>query len=331
MTRKKTVVNQRFSLCNCLTGSFADQIAADAYRGLSAPQKFLPSKYFYDDRGSRLFEEICQLPEYYLTRTELAILEAEHSRIMEPFRGGDLIELGSGSCWKICQIIDACSVNEGDGIRYIPVDVSEAAIRAAGEELIEVYSRIHVLGFIADFTTHLHHIPNSARRFIILFGSTIGNFTDNVIRAVLAEVASSMHSGDRFLIGLDMVKEPEIINAAYNDSRGVTAQFNKNILRVFNRELSADFNPDSFDHLAFYSKEKEQVEMHLVARDDMTVHVHDLDLSVDIAQGETIHTEISRKFRRESVTRLFASAGLSVDRWFTDDRGWFCLANLTKA
>lgn len=331
MKGRMTTINDRFSICNCLTGSFADQIAGDVIRGLTAPQKFLPSKYFYDARGSRLFEEICRLPEYYLTRTELSILEKERFRIMQPFSGGDLVEMGSGSCWKISRLIQACrGCEEGQDIRYIPVDVSEAAVRVAGEELTAEFPRIRVLGFVADFNTHLHFIPDTAKKYIMLLGSTIGNFSDETMQTLIAEVAATMHVGDRFLIGLDMVKDPAVIEAAYNDSRGVTREFNRNILNVVNRRLSADFPPGDFDHLAFYNPYLERVEMHLFARRDMKVTFGAIDLAVEIKKGETIHTEISRKFRKDAVTDLFTASGLSVERWFSDSQEWFSLAELVK-
>lgn len=319
------------ALRNHLTADFTGDLARDVLEGLCADRKRLPSKYFYDATGSRLFDRICTLPEYYLTRTEMGILDRHARTIMDSFAGGDLVEMGSGSHRKICCLIRAANGTGGAHLRYIPLDVSKHALQEASAELIGQFPRLRILGYVADFTVHLHLLPNGTPKIVLLFGSTIGNFPDNEAVRLLRNVEEIMGPGDRFLLGLDMVKAPHLLDAAYNDSLGVTAAFNKNILNVVNRHLHADFRPGQFDHLAFYDEEKEQVEMHLRAREPLTATIADLDLAVDIRAGETIHTEISRKFTPESAGDLCARAGLEVSRRFTDEKGWFSLVELVSA
>ena len=315
-------------LHNHLTVEFTESLARDVREGLTAGQKHLPSKYFYDARGSRLFDRICTLPEYYLTRTEMKILE-EHARtIMASFTRGDLVEMGSGSHWKICRLLQAANGTRSAHLRYIPLDVSKDALVKASREIIGQFPQLAIVGYVADFTIHLHLLPGGNRRLFLLFGSTIGNFPEPEALRLLRNVQAIMAPDDRFLLGLDMVKEPHRLNAAYNDSRGVTSAFNKNILNVVNRHLHADFNPALFDHLAFYDEENEQVEMHLQAREPVTATIADIDLCVELAAGETIHTEISRKFTPESARVLCSNAGLEISRWFSDEEGWFSLVEL---
>lgn len=322
--------NSRFEICNYVTDSFYQDFSNDIFIGLTADQKCIPSKYFYDERGSKLYEQICKLPEYYQTCTELSLLEETGEAIMEPFEGGDLVELGSGANWKIRKLIDAAKEPHGENMRYVPVDVSESALVAASVDLINKYQKLKVLGIIADFTRHMNVIPRDFSRLIIFFGSSIGNFSEVESQIFLRTVANSMRPGDRFLIGLDMIKQKTVLEAAYNDSQGVTSEFNKNVLQVINRELHADFEPAVFDHLAFYNEEKEQVEMHLRANQRTSVEIKGLNLSVKFDEGETIHTEICRKFCKESAIKMFSEAGLAVEQWFTDPKGWFSLVELVK-
>ncbi|MDG6257796.1 MAG: L-histidine N(alpha)-methyltransferase [Methanomicrobiaceae archaeon] len=315
-------------LHNHLTVTFNESLAHDVREGLTADRKRLPSKYFYDSRGSRLFDRICSLPEYYLTRTEMKILGDHAHSIMQPFARGDLVEMGSGSHHKISRLLHAVNGTAGAQLRYIPFDVSRNALLEASRELMRRFPQLCIMGYVADFTAHLHLLPHGSKRLFLLFGSTIGNFPGPEAVGLLRNVRAIMAPDDRFLLGLDMVKPPHNLNAAYNDSRGVTSSFNKNILTVINRHLHADFNPAQFDHLAFYNEEKEQVEMHLQAREAATVNIADIDLSVDFKKGETIHTEISRKFTPESARILCAHAGLEISRWFSDAQGWFSLVEL---
>lgn len=330
MNGKKRILNSRCVMYNCLDDISGQAITEDIMRGMTAPRKFVPSKYFYDMTGSRLFGEICTLPEYYLTRTEISILDAIGPGFIGPSARMDLVEMGPGSEEKISRLIRASTRPQGEGIRYIPVDVSESAIVNAGRCITSQFSLIRVMGFVADFTRHLRHLPATENKIFILFGSTIGNYTTVEMRMLLQEVAGAMNPQDRFLLGLDMVKDPAIIEAAYNDSRGVTAAFNKNILHVLNREVSADFAVEAFDHLAFFNPDLEQVEMHLVANRPVTVNFGAIPLTIDVESGESILTEISRKFRRGSMEEIFASCGLEAQSWHTDTRGWFSLVDLVR-
>ncbi|HUV02933.1 MAG TPA: L-histidine N(alpha)-methyltransferase [Desulfobacteria bacterium] len=330
MAQRQSSKSPRFEIRNYVTESFYHELSQDVFMGLTADQKSIPSKYFYDKRGSKLYEQICKLPEYYLTRTELSILQEKSEAIMEPFETGDLVELGSGANWKISKLIDAADGPQGAHIRYVPVDVSESALVAAAEDLLTNYPRLRVLGIVADFTRHMEVIPDDSAKLIIFFGSTIGNLTGAESQHFLRNVANALQPEDRFLIGLDMIKPRDILEAAYNDAQGVTSAFNKNILRVINQELHSDFDPSGFEHRAFYSDEHEQVEMHLQANQKTTVEITDLDLSVELEKGETIHTEICRKFSEESALKMFSEVGLKVEHWFTDPKGWFSLVEVVR-
>ncbi len=243
---------------------------------------------------------------------------------------GDLVELGSGSNRKIKILLDAV---DGPGLRrlrYVPVDISESALYEASQELTYEYDNLTVMGLIADFTRHLEVLP-AGRKLITFLGSTIGNFADAERLTFLQGVARAMNPEDRFLLGLDMLKSPDFIEAAYNDGRGVTAAFNKNILANLNRSLNADFNMADFEHQAVFVEEKERVEMHLQATRETSARIADLNLQVSCRQGETIQTEICKKFSRARAQRDFQKADLVATRWFTDPRGWFSLVMLKKA
>ena len=329
MEARLILKEQRFEVHSHLAGIFKDEIAKDISHGLTAPDKFIPSKYFYDARGSELFNKICRLPEYYPTRTEMSILEQAAPAIMESFNYGDLVELGSGANWKIRMLLDAADETSFSCLRYVPVDVSKAELLAASEELLGIYPELEVLGIVADFTIHLNNIPNDRPRLIIFLGSTIGNFDNKSRRAFLRHVAGTMNEGDRFLVGFDMLKPKETLEAAYNDSSGVTSKFNKNVLNVLNRELNADFNPAHFEHVAFFNDEKERVEMHLQAKRRVEVNIDELGLVVQLDKDETIHTEICSKFSKSGVRKIIDEAGLLIKQLHSDSRQWFSLAELT--
>ncbi len=300
-------------------------MAQDVLKGLMADQKYIPSKYFYDARGSKLFEVICNLPEYYPTRTELRLLSTHAKDIVRGLRQGDLVELGSGANWKIRTLLDALGPSRRADVRYVPVDVCGPGLLESAAQLTTVYPEVRVNGIVADFTRDLHRLQSDRPKVVLFFGSTIGNLDEGEALSFLQDVAAMLNPGDRFLLGLDMVKPVEILEAAYNDSRNVTAEFNKNILLVINRELRANFNPASFDHAAFFNEKQERVEMHLRARRDMCVDVKALRISVVLKNGETIRTEICRKFRRHGAEKMIRDAGMEVSRWYSDPKGWFSL------
>lgn len=319
---------ERIEVHSHLADNYRKEISKDVFLGLTSPQKHIPSKYFYDARGSELFERICRLPEYYPTRTEMSILENAAPVIMGSFAKGDLVELGSGANWKIRMLLDAAGRNKLPSLRYVPVDVSRTALISASAELLRMYPELEVMGIVADFTVHLDRIPADRPRLIFFLGSTIGNLDVPERNNFLRLVADSMTSRDRFLVGFDMIKPKETLETAYNDSLGVTSKFNKNILHVLNRELDADFDPSHFEHVAFFNEKKERVEMHLQTKRRMEVNINDLGLVVKLDKDETIHTEICNKFSRAGVERMVDEAGLQIKHWFSDAREWFSLAEL---
>jgi len=313
----------------CLDPTYKSQLARDVCRGLTQPQKSLPSKYFYDQRGSLLFDAICDLPEYYLTRTDTALLRTRADELVAFASPSDVIELGSGAARKTRLILDACLRSERV-VRYVPMDVSEAHLRDTAFALRREYPGMSIHGIAGDYERHLERIPTGRRRLVLFLGSTIGNFAPRDAENFLRRVAAQLSPRDVILIGMDLVKPIEALHAAYNDSAGLTAEFNRNILHVVNRDLGADFAPEEFEHVAFFNTAAAQIEMHLRATRDHSVHISLLELDVEFRAGETIHTEISRKFRRADAEALFAAAGCSLERWWTDERGWFAEAVATK-
>lgn len=321
--------SDRLEIIDCRSDSRLDTMKQDVSLGLSEEQKYLPSKYFYDSRGSALFEQICLLPEYYQTRTELSLLKRNARAVMEGLREGSLIELGSGSNWKIRHLLDAANGSRSR-IRYVPVDICEGALVGSAEELLCLYPDISISARVADFMAGSDYMRLDGCKLITFFGGTIGNFTDDERTLFLKSLAAMMDPRDRLLIGLDLVKNKEVIEAAYNDEQGITAQFNKNMLNVVNRELNGTFNDAAFDHLAYYNETSERVEMHLQANEDTDACIADIDLDITVRKKETIFTEVSRKFRKETVARMAGEAGLRVSRWFTDRREWFALVEMKK-
>jgi L-histidine N-alpha-methyltransferase len=302
-------------------------LANDVLDGLTRPFKELPPKHFYDARGSELFERICELPEYYPTRTEKAILGQRARDIVRTTGAGELVELGSGSAEKARILLDAMAA-EGSLIRYIPLDVSESVVRDAAHQLVEEYDGLHVHGVIGDFQRHLQRVPphDGVTRIVALLGGTIGNFPPGTRRALLRDIGSVLGPDDRLLLGTDLVKDPAVIEAAYDDPDGVTAEFNRNVLHVINRELDADFAPDAFDHIAFFDRRHEWVEMRLRSLRPCSVLIGDLGLRVEFAAGEELRTEISAKFTRGRLEADFESAGLALEEWYTDAEDLFALS-----
>lgn len=308
----------------CGAEEFAGQLARDARAGLTRTPKSLPPKYFYDARGSRLFEEITRLPEYYLTRAETAILERVAGEIVALARPREIVEIGAGFSRKTQLLLDALAKHGGK--RFVPIDVSADALRSAGERLSAAYPWLEYVGVVGDFERHLDRIPRSGARLVCFLGSTIGNLEAERRVPFLRQVRAMLEGQDRFLLGVDLVKSRERLHAAYNDARGVTAAFNKNVLVVLDRELGGDLDPEAFAHRAFYDPRNERIEMRLVALQRIEARLAQLDLEVTFDAGEELHTEISCKFRRETVAEAFRGAGLVLERWITDEPGDFALA-----
>ncbi len=293
--------------------------------GLARPQKALPPKYFYDRRGSELFEEITRLAEYYLTRAERALLEAHAAPLVASVRPATLVELGAGSAEKSRILLDAM-VAGGVGECFVPVDVSASFLQTVAADLSRAYPSLRVRPEVADISQRVELPGDIPRPALFAFlGSTIGNFGLAAARRLVRCVADDMHAGDRFLLGVDLKKEVDTLLAAYNDARGVTAEFNRNVLRVLNAQLGADFDPAAFGHRAFWDPAECRIEMHLVSERDQSVRIPEIG-SIAFARGETIHTENSRKFDRADVEALLASAGLGLRRWITAERPLFALA-----
>jgi len=298
-------------------------MAEDVRRGLGGRPRSLPPKYFYDAAGSQLFDEITRLPEYYLTRTEEALLEALAPTLMRALTPADVVELGSGFSLKTRRLLAA---RGGTPLRYTPVDVDETAVAASAARLLAEDPALDVHAVIGDFERHLPHVPApTGRRLVLFLGSTIGNLDPTARCALLAQVRGLLRRGDRLLLGVDLVKDHAALEAAYNDAAGVTAEFNRNILRVVNRSLGADFQPDAFRHHAFYNAAEQRIEMHLVSARAQRVHIRAIDLTLRLEASETIWTESSYKFTRASTRAMLAGAGLRPVAWHTDADERFAL------
>jgi L-histidine N-alpha-methyltransferase len=303
------------------------RLANDVLDGLTRPFKELPPKHFYDARGSELFEQICELPEYYPTRTEVEILTTRADEIVSRTRAGELIELGSGTADKARILMDAM-VRAGTLRRYVPLDVTERVVADSARQLVEEYAGLEVHGVIGDFERHLDHLPDGdgSPRIVALLGGTIGNFPPGTRRTLLRNMGTLLGQHDHLLLGTDLVKDPAVIEAAYDDPEGVTAEFNRNVLHVINRELGANFVADQFEHVAFFDSKHEWVEMRLRALDACSVEIDDLGMVVEFEAGEELRTEISAKFTRERLEADYRAAGLAMAHWYTDDDQLFALS-----
>jgi L-histidine N-alpha-methyltransferase len=301
------------------------EMRRDVAAGLQATPKTLPSKYFYDEEGSALFDAITRLPEYYPTRTERGILVARADEIAARSGADTLIELGSGTSEKTRLLLDAFH-RRGALRRFVPFDVDEATLRAAAEAVAAEYPGVAVHAVVGDFERHLSLLPAGGRRMVAFLGSTIGNLPPGQRAEFLADVVAGLEPGDTFLLGTDLVKDSGRLEAAYDDSAGVTAAFNRNVLHRLNRELDADFAPDAFDHVALFDTEREWIEMRLRSSADQVVTVGELGLTVRFAAGEEMRTEISAKFRPDGLAGELTVAGLRLLELWTDPAGDFALS-----
>ncbi len=302
-----------------------DAELAELRAALEERPRRIPSRYFYDRRGSELFERITRLPEYYPTRTERSLLERVADEIAAITGAEELVELGSGAATKTRLLLDALD-RAGRLRAYVPLDVSESMVRRTAEELAAAYPGIEVHGLVADFHRHLDHIPPGEPRLVIFLGSTLGNLRPAEAVRFLGGIAAVLSPGDWFLLGVDLVKERRVLEAAYNDAAGVTAEFNRNILRVVNRLAGGDFVPERFRHKAFFNRADGWIEMRLVSHERQRVRLERLELELELAAGEELLTEISGKYERTQVEELLAASGFGLRRWYTDPRRWFALA-----
>jgi L-histidine Nalpha-methyltransferase len=309
-----------------LDGAERSSLADDVLDGLTRPFKELPPKYFYDDRGAALFDRICELPEYYPTRTERAILERFAGDLSQMTGAAELVELGSGTAAKTRVLLDALYA-AGTLVRYVPIDVTESMVRACAAALIDEYPRLSVHGLVGDFERHLDHVPPAiGPRLVVFLGGTLGNFPPGTRRRFLRRLARLLSAEDFLLVGTDLVKSPARLCAAYDDAAGVTAEFNRNVLRVVNRELDADFDPTKFEHVARFDPHHEWIEMRLRAVAEQLVTVRALDMCVRFAAGEEMRTEISAKFTRSRLEGDLAAAGLELAQWLTDPDEQFAVS-----
>jgi L-histidine Nalpha-methyltransferase len=318
------------SLSNYLSAdSAAVALRRDVLDGLTQMPKMLPPKWFYDSVGSDLFDQITRLPEYYPTRTEAQILGERSAEIAAASGADTLVELGSGTSEKTRMLLDALR-DSGSLRRFIPFDVDATVLQAAGTAIGSEYPGVEIEAVCGDFEEHLNRIPRVGRRLVAFLGSTIGNLTPGPRAEFLAALADILQPGDTLLLGTDLVKDTGRLLRAYDDSGGVTAQFNRNVLAVVNRELDADFNLDAFEHVAKWNADEERIEMWLRASSAQRVSVRDIDLTVDFADGEEMLTEVSCKFRPDGIAGELAAAGLQRTHWWTDAAGDFGLSLSTK-
>ena len=318
------------SLDNYLAADAADAaLRRDVRDGLTQHPKTLPPKWFYDAAGSDLFDQITRLPEYYPTRAEAQILAARAGEIATASGADTLVELGSGTSEKTRALLSALR-EQGSLRRFIPFDVDPSVLQLAGQAIQQEYPGVEINAVCGDFEEHLGKIPAVGRRLVAFLGSTLGNLTPGPRAEFLASVSEMMQPGDTLLLGTDLVKDVDRLVRAYDDSAGVTAQFNRNVLTVVNRELGADFDVPAYEHVAKWNADEERIEMWLRSTRPQRVHITALDLDVDFADGEEMLTEVSCKFRRSGVDAELAAAGLERTHWWTDEAGDFGLSLSVK-
>ncbi len=319
-------MSSRFSFTNLADPAQASDDGDAVIKGLTQPQKTVPVQYFYDECGSQLFEQICELPEYYPTRTERLILETNAAGIASFTGPCELVELGSGSASKTRLLLDAHAQCDHP-LHFLPIDVSEAMLTESSFDLLGIYDDLQIQAFSGTYERALAALApcRAPARMVMILGSTIGNFGAQERARLLDHVTAAMVPGDFFLVGFDLQKDVAVIEAAYNDAQGVTAEFNLNMLRHLNWRHGGDFVLENFDHHAFYDTGAHQIEMHLKSRCAQTVTLKELDLEISLDAGETIHTEVSRKFDGKNLPPEFAAAGLEVAKIWTDPKDWFAL------
>lgn len=299
--------------------------------GLNAEHKFISSKFFYDSMGSKLFEEITQLKEYYPTRTEKSILKQVSPQIINSGKNIDIIELGSGDCSKISILFNAATSEKLKTLRYIPIDVSLSSIKKSSHTLLQHFPELQIQGLVADFMKHLERVPQKSDKIICFFGSTLGNLPYGEAVELLKNIKNIMNKDDSFLLGLDMVKDIDVIESAYNDSKNITAAFNKNILNNVNKITNTNFDQSRFEHYACYKKEKKRIEMHLIALNDQEVVSENFPETISIRKGESIHTENSHKYTIEDIYNFSSITGLKIKNIYTDKNKWFSLVQYGRS
>ena len=324
----KIVDAKQITITNHITKSEINNIRKEIIDGLISKQKYISSKFFYDEKGSKLFEDITQLPEYYPTRTEKSILTRIAPELMSNLKETDIIELGSGDCSKISILLDSIPPENIKNINYIPVDISQSALQDSAQNLIKTFPDLSIKGLVADFINQLDLIPANNKRMYFFLGSTLGNFTETVANQFLQNLSSNMNSGDSFLLGIDLLKSVHILNEAYNDNQGITSEFNKNILNVVNDVIDSDFNINDFEHKAFFNEQKSRIEMHLIAKKDIIIGTP--YSNIFFKKGENIHTENSYKYSFHRIKRIEQTTDLKINQIYTDKNNWFAVILFQK-
>lgn len=329
-TEKRSITEKNTTIKNHLPNIGIESVEDEIFRGLKANHKYISPKYFYDKKGSELFEEITKLDEYYPTRTEKSILSTVANKLNLDFSNISIIELGSGDASKIRLILDQIPKDLIGKVRYYPIDISQSAIEKSSEILSNEFPTISINGIVADFLHQKIWVPDSCNKLFCFFGSTIGNMNISEIKEFMELLGSEMETGDSLLLGMDMVKDLDVLEKAYNDEKGITAEFNINILNVLNNLVGTNFNPEEFEHLAFYNTDNERIEMHLRAMNDVIIKFNSGNDEVYIKNGETIHTENSYKFNDQSIRYFGLWAGLKVENILNDENHWFNLVHYKK-
>jgi len=319
------------SITNVLQKNHSGVSPQEILKGLYADQKFISSKYFYDKKGSMLFEKITDLDEYYLTRTEKTILRKDLPGILNNVADTAIIELGSGDCSKISIVFESIKKKNLDSITYMPVDVSITAIEDSMSKLSGKYPEIKINGYIADFMHQFDFFPRNMKKIICFFGSTIGNLSRRDSISFLRNVSNNMQIGDQLILGIDRVKDIEILENAYNDGEHVTSEFNKNILNVVNDLIKSDFDLEKFEHFAFFNEKMKRIEMHLRAKENMVLRSKFFKNNLlSIQKDETIHTENSYKFDKDHINNMVNSSDLNYLHNYTDENNWFSILLFQK-
>lgn len=327
---EEVLFQNRISITNLLPEIGPEGVIGELVTGLQAEQKFISSKYFYNRKGSMLFEEITRLEEYYPARTEKQILKRISPALMRSYNGFEIIELGPGDHSKISILLSAAEGVKGNPVHYLPLDISQPALRSSAEILVRSFPNLEIEGYALDFISQVEQIRRKQPAMICFFGSTIGNFEWEEALKLLRNISRQMKPGDAFLLGMDLVKAHRVLHAAYNDSRGVTAAFNKNILNTVNDLLSADFQPDDFEHDAFFDPGESRIEMYLVAKRDMWIHSPYFPEEIRLKKGESIHTENSHKYSQQHIRKIVEATGLQLKKVHVDGKGWYAITQFEK-
>ncbi len=318
------------TIVNCLPEIGLETVVSEIIAGLIASPKRISSKFFYDKKGSDLFENITGLDEYYPSRTEKAILRGLPLCAIIDCSDIDIVELGSGDHSKITLLLKKIPSEHLSGVRYFPVDISRPALEASMKELTCMFPDLAVRGIVADYIHQMHLVPGERKKLYCFLGSTIGNLERDEATVFVRDISDTMEPGDGFLIGFDRIKDVQVLETAYNDAQGLTAQFNKNILNVVNGLIESNFDTQDFEHRAFYNRRCQRIEMHLEAKQDLRIESPFSDKDILIRKGETIHTENSHKFDETDIQHIGEHAGLRVNKIFSDENQWFSLVHYRK-